>query len=120
MLADFAERNPEKPRFFPELDKIPEPEKPVGTLLEYRVLQSNIDLNRHLNNAFYGSYTVDTLGVLAGRLCHPRELQINFLCPGALNAEIRCGGCLKDNGGFYVEGCIAETGQLCFQSEGLL
>ncbi|MBQ9337004.1 MAG: hypothetical protein IJS14_06905 [Lentisphaeria bacterium] len=121
MLADFDGRNQDKPRFFPELDKIAEPEGGVSeNLLEYQVLQSNIDLNRHLNNAFYGSYIVDTLGRLAGRLCHPRELQINFLIPGALNARIQCGGRLDDGGAFYIDGRNAEGRQLCFQAEGRL
>ena len=121
MLAEFADRNQDKPRFFPDLDKIAEPEGGVSEdLLEYQVLHSNIDLNRHLNNAFYGAYIVDTLGKLTGRLCHPREVQINFLLPGALNARIRCGGRLGDGGAFYVDGRNAESGQLCFQAEGLL
>ena len=120
MLGEFADRNSDKPRFFTELDKIPEPETPMETLLEYQVLHSNIDLNRHLNNAFYGSYIVDTLGKLSGKLCHPKELQINFLLPGALNARIQCGGNIAENGAFYVDGRNAENGQLCFQAEGSL
>lgn len=120
MLADFAGRNLEKPRFFPELDKIAEPGNAPETLLEYQVLQSNIDLNRHLNNAFYGSYIVDTLGKLTGKLCHPRELQINFLLPGALDARIRCGGSIAPDGSFYIDGRNAESGHLCFQAEGTL
>ena len=120
MLGEFAERNLEKPRFFPELNKIAEPETAPETKLEYRVLHSNIDLNRHLNNAFYAAYTVDTLGQLTGQLCHPKELQINFLIPGALNARILCGGFLSENHTFYVDGRNAENGQLCFQAEGSL
>ena len=120
MLAEFAGRNPDKERFFPELDKIAEPEPGPERVLEYQVLHSNIDLNRHLNNAFYSAYTVDTLGKLTGKLCHPKELQINFLIPGALNARIGCGGTLADDGAFYVDGRNAETGHLCFQAEGVL
>ena len=120
MLGDFAERNLEKPRFFPELDKIHEPENAPETQLEYQVLHSNIDLNKHLNNAFYGSYIIDTLGKLSGKLCHPKELQINFLLPGALNARIQCGGNIAGNGSFYVDGRNAENAQLCFQAEGTI
>ena len=120
MLADFGDRNPDKPRFFTDLDKIAEPETPPENLLQYQVLNSNIDLNRHLNNAFYGSYIVDTLGRLTGKLCHPKEFQINFLMPGALNAVIRCGGKVMDDGTFYVDGRNAESGQLCFQAQGSL
>lgn len=120
MLADFGDRNPDKPRFFTDLDKIAEPETPPENLLQYQVLNSNIDLNRHLNNAFYGSYIVDTLGRLTGKLCHPKEFQINFLMPGALNAVIRCGGKVMDDGTFYVDGRNAESGQLCFQAQGIL
>ncbi len=120
MLADFADRNQDKPRFFPELDKIAEPEAPQENLLQYQVLESNIDLNRHLNNAFYGAYMVDTLGKLTGRLCHPKEFQINFLIPGALNAVIQCGGRVMEDGAFYVDGRNAESGQLCFQAQGTL
>ena len=120
MLADFADRNQDKPRFFPELDKIAEPETPQENLLQYQVLESNIDLNRHLNNAFYGSYMVDTLGKLTGRLCHPKEFQINFLIPGALNAVLQCGGRVMEDGAFYVDGRNAESGQLCFQAQGTL
>ena len=120
MLGDFAERNRERSKFFLELDKIAEPETPPEPQLEHQVLHSNIDLNRHLNNAFYAAYTVDTLGKLTGKLCHPKELQINFLIPGALNAKIRCGGRIGDDGKFYVDGRNAESGQLGFQAEGLL
>ena len=120
MLAEFAERNQEKPRFFPELEKLPEPEHRPESELEYQVLHSNIDLNRHLNNAFYAAYIVDSLGKQSGRLCHPKELQINFLLPGALNAKIRCGSTISENGTFYVDGRNAEDGQLCFQSAGIL
>jgi len=120
MLGDFADRNQDKPRFFPELDKIAEPETSPERVLGYQVLHSNIDLNRHLNNAFYGAYIVDTLGQLSGKLCHPKELQINFLVPGALNARIGCGGTLSGDGAFYVDGRNMESGQLCFQAEGIL
>lgn len=120
MLAEFGDRNPDKPRFFPDLDKIAEPEAAPENLLQYQVLDSNIDLNRHLNNAFYGSYIVDTLGRLTGKLCHPKEFQINFLMPGALNAVIRCGGKVMDGGVFYVDGRNAESGHLCFQAQGVL
>ena len=120
MLADFADRNPDKERFYPVLDKIPEPETSPAPLLEYQVLQSNIDLNRHLNNAFYAAYTVDTLGCLTGQLCHPAELQINFLLPGALNAKIVCGGNVESSGTFYIDGRHPQDGQLCFQAAGRL
>ena len=120
MLGDFAGRNLEKPRFFPDLGKIAEPETPAENLLEYQVLHSHIDLNKHLNNAFYGAFITDTLGKLTGRLYHPKELQINFLLPGALNASIGCGGKVSADGQFYVDGRNRESGQLCFQSEGRL
>ena len=120
MLADFADRNPDKERFYPVLDKIPEPETSPAPLLEYQVLQSNIDLNRHLNNAFYAAYTMDTLGCLTGQLCHPAELQINFLLPGALNAKIVCGGNVEKSGTFYIDGRHPQDGQLCFQAAGRL
>jgi len=120
MLGDFAERNAERPRFFSELDKIAEPGTPPEPLLDYQVLHSNIDLNQHLNNAFYGAYIVDTLGKLTGKLCHPAELQINFLIPGPLNARIYCGGSVTEDGAFYVDGRHAGGGPLCFQAEGRL
>jgi len=120
MLGDFAERNAERPKFFLDLDKIAEPETPPESLLEYQVLHSNIDLNQHLNNAFYGAYIVDTLGKLTGKLCHPAELQINFLIPGPLNARIHCGGSVTEDGAFYVDGRHADGGSLCFQAEGRL
>ena len=120
MLGDFAERNRERPKFFPDLDKIAEPETPPEPLLEYQVLESHIDLNKHLNNAFYGAFIVDTLGKLTGKLCHPAELQINFLIPGPLNARLHCGGSVTEDGAFYVDGRHADGGPLCFQAAGRL
>jgi len=120
MLADFAGLNPDKERFYPELDKIAAPETIPPRTHEYKVLPSNIDLNQHLNNAFFGAYVTDTLGLLANRFCRPSELQINFLRSGALNDLILCGGTLADNGDFYVDGRNPEGMQFFFQAQGAL
>lgn len=120
-LAQFDKLNPDKERFYPQLDKIAEPEEILESQINYTVRHSHIDLNRHLNNAYYGAFLTDTLGYLTDRLCHPAELQINFLHPGAVNDCILCGGELKKDGSFYVEGRSSEDRTLLyFQAEGKL
>ncbi|OQA83346.1 MAG: Acyl-ACP thioesterase [Lentisphaerae bacterium ADurb.Bin242] len=120
MLADFVGLNPEKERFYPELDKIPEPETVPPRLCEYMVRASHIDLNKHLNNAFVGGYVTDVLGILTNGFLTPSELQINFLHSGALNDSIHCGGTISDSGEFYVDGRNSDGSQLYFQAEGNL
>lgn len=120
ILADFASLNPDKERFYPELDKIPEPETVSPRVCESVVRASHIDLNKHLNNACFGAFVTDALGILTNGFLTPSEIQINFLRSGALNDSIHCGGVLSEDGKFYVDGRNSDGSLLYFQAEGTL
>ena len=119
-LALYGERNRDQAVYFPQMDKIAEKDTGKEVLADYTVRHSHIDLNNHLNNAWYGSFIEDALGVLTGKEVYPSLLQINFLQSCALHTKVECRGTLALDGSFYVEGRNAADGQICFQSEGIL
>ena len=79
-LPDFPD-NSDQPEFYSEIDKIsPAPEiiqeNPIFTTT---IRDSQIDLNRHLNNAEYASMIHDAVAEIIKRTPHFAEVQINFL-----------------------------------------
>lgn len=119
-LAQYALLNQDKPFFYPEIDKIAEKTLSEEVICDYTVRHTHIDLNQHLNNAFYGSFTEDVVCALKNGHVPVREVQINFLQACPLHTKIICKGIVEENTSFYVEGRNKETGELCFQSSGLL
>ena len=119
-LALYGELNKDQAVYFPEMEKISEKDTEKKLLADYTVRHSHIDLNNHLNNAWYGSFIEDVLGILSGKEVYPSLLQINFLQSCALHTKVECSGTLAEDGSVYVEGKEAVSGQICFQSEGIL
>ncbi|MBQ9775114.1 MAG: hypothetical protein IJW17_03650 [Lentisphaeria bacterium] len=101
------------------LDKLSAPETELDTPVEQRVSVTQIDYNRHLNNAFYALFTEDWLGGKTNGLVRMKELQINFNQSSPLNEILNCSGTLDENGNFYVEGCQKSSGKNAFQSQGI-
>ena len=94
--------NPEKPRYFEKFDKILPPE--TETVSSWQVGASDIDLNRHLNNAVYARFITDLLNrIQPGAEERIAELQINFQHAGQLGDNISCSGVI-DGGTFTVSG----------------
>lgn len=79
-LPDFPD-NSDQPEFYSEIDKISQApeiiqENPIFTTT---IRDSQIDLNRHLNNAEYASMIHDAVAEIIKRTPHFAEVQINFL-----------------------------------------
>ena len=105
--------NSDLPVTFPKLDKLEERKDPVkcGT---YAIGSSMIDMNEHLNNAYYSAFVQDALGTadIAG-------LQLNFL-HGCLERS-----CLEtfrqiEDKTAYICGIESGSGKLSFQAEAML
>ena len=94
--------NPERPRYFENFDKLPEAGGPE--LCAFTVGASGIDLNRHLNNAFYAGFIEDALSLLEpGADFRIAELQINFQHAGLPGDRIGIAGKL-DGKDFLISG----------------
>ncbi len=111
--------NEDKPRHFPVPAKVP---APSGNVVEnsYTVRHSQIDVNRHLNNAFFASFVQDMAGALTGEHRMPATLQILFQHAGMLGAEIVCRGGLEEDSSFRMEGRSPDGETLYFQAQGAL
>ena len=108
-LPDESDRLPPA---FPELAKL----RPVATpeVRRWRIGESRIDVNRHLNNAEYAALLQDALG--PGR--YPAELQINYQKAIPPETETVLFGGLDENGAFLYTGCA--DGAPAFTAAGFL
>lgn len=112
-------QNEDKPRHFPVPAKIaPLPEN--VTELGYTVRLSQIDVNRHLNNAFFAAFVQDMAGALTGEHRMPVTLQILFQHAALPGEEIICRGGVENNTEFRMEGCSPDGGTVYFQAQGTL
>ena len=117
MLNGELNENLDREDFFPVLDKLAAP----GELeMEqcHQVLSSHIDLNNHLNNTYYGEYTLDWLSAKLGRFVRFKDIQINYNQAMLLNGELAVRGKLTADNGFYVEGTDCAGGKNSFQASG--
>lgn len=106
--------------FFQEetLDKLSVPSAELTLPVTEKVYASQIDYNRHLNNAFYAMFTENWLGEKSNSLVRMKDLQINFNQSTGLGESLNCSGTLAEDGTFYVEGLQAENGKNAFQAQG--
>ncbi len=111
--------NEDKPRHFPVPARIAALPENV-TELAYTVRHSQIDVNRHLNNAFFASFVQDMAGALAGEHRIPATLQILFQHAGTLGADIVCRGGVDNGNEFRMEGRSPDGETLYFQAQGTL
>ena len=86
--------------------------------LSHRVSATEIDYNRHLNNAYYAMLAEDWLGEKTGMLVRATEIQVNFNASTPFREQLVCSGTLRDDGGFYVEGVQQSSGRNAFQAVG--
>ncbi|MBQ9088381.1 MAG: hypothetical protein IJY46_06345 [Lentisphaeria bacterium] len=99
--------------------KIPVSTEERGEVISQRVSCTQIDYNRHLNNAFYAMFTEDYLGKVTGKLVRFKEIQINFNSSTAMGEILDCSGNVnKENLSFYVEGIQQSSGKNAFQAQG--
>ena len=115
-LGDGIYANAEKPDFFPHLDKLESP-APCGGDMTHHIGGSYIDLNDHLNNAYYAAFTTDWIAKQVGRPVKLLEIQINFNRAMQFGEDIVVSGVLDGNH-FYVEGIDRESGKNSFQAQG--
>ena len=108
--------NEDQTRYFTGLDKL-EGNPALSDLREYAVTHSMIDVNRHLNNAYYAFFTSDALGMMSGAFRTVSEIQVNFNHSAALGEKILCRGSLS-GGVFYVEGVSPDRSVTYFQAAG--
>lgn len=117
--------NPEAGSFFDELDKLPLPE--IFQLEKsYDIRHSQIDVNRHLNNAEYAGLVEDFVHELTPDRTI-REVQINFQHALKAPDRVRIGGMFRPgnpeenkNDSVLLAGWSNVNGELAFQSEVLL
>ena len=83
-----------------------------------RVSCTQIDYNRHLNNAYYAMFTEDWLGMKLGKLLRFDELQINFNQSTVCGENLCCSGNLDENGTFQVTGAQESSGKNAFIAQG--
>ena len=110
--------NEDQTRYFTGLAKL-EGNPALSDLREYGVTHSMIDVNRHLNNAYYAFFTNDALGMMSGAFRTLSEIQVNFNHSAALGDRILCRGALS-GGAFYVEGVSSDGSVSYFQADGTL
>ena len=82
----------------------------------FPVRRSHIDVNQHLNNAFYAAFTGDTLGDRLGRNADFAELQINFQHEALAGDRICCAAAEDDVADFLVDGRSPDGSILYFQA----
>lgn len=111
--------NEDKPRHFPVPARIAALPENV-TELNYTVRHSQIDVNRHLNNAFFASFVQDMAGALTGEHKMPATLQILFQHAGLPGEEIICRGGLENGTDFRMEGRSPDGATVYFQAQGTL
>lgn len=109
--------NEDKPRHFPVPARIQALPENVQEL-SYTVRHSQIDVNQHLNNAFFAAFVHDMLGTLAGKDQKPASLQILFQHAGPLGAEILCRGGVENHSEFRMEGRSPDGETVYFQAQG--
>ena len=83
------------------------------------VFCSQIDYNRHLNNAFYAMFTENWLGRQLDAPARFREIQINFNQSTAIDETLICTGTLHDDGRFCVSGTQQNSGKNAFIAHGI-
>lgn len=111
-------KNDDQECHFPMLDKIARAEE-TEEAFSCDIRRSQIDVNRHLNNAFYAAFTDDAAGSDKAKIT---ELQLNFISAANLGDMLICRRKISSGGdSFYVEGSRSEApDSLFFQAEGRL
>ncbi len=111
-------RNEDLPRHFAVPDRpVPLPEKVVE--LVHTVRASQIDVNGHLNNAFFAAFVHDLAAELTGVNHPPRSLQLYFQHAGMIGDRILCRGGME-KGEYRMEGCSPDGRTVFFQAQGTL
>lgn len=109
--------NADLPDFFPVLGRIASVD--AKNLQTRRIAPTCIDLNQHLNNAYYCQYGADWLADNAGDNVSIREVQINFNHAVKAGETLSIGGIVEGKA-FSIEGQAMEAGKNAFQMEGML
>ena len=86
-LGGIMPDNSDREIAFPTLDKI-HPPQTMDSCARYRIQESMLDINQHLNNAEYAAFVQNALG--AGK--YPAELQLNYQLSVPPDATIEVGG----------------------------
>ena len=111
-LAGIMPDNADRDIAFPTLDKI-HPPKTMESCSLYRIQESMLDINQHLNNAEYAAFVQNFLG--PGK--YPAELQLNYQLSVPPDAPLDIGGtCSESN--FLICGNLNH--QPAFLAEGTL
>ena len=88
------------------------------TPVTQRISRTQIDYNRHLNNAYYAMFAEDWLAEKLGKPVRFTELQINFNQSTAYGDKLICTGTLDDDGGFQIAGTQDSSGKNAFTANG--
>lgn len=109
--------NLDREDFFPSLGKLASSE--LGDPVVHAIRASHIDLNDHLNNAYYAEFAGDWVAQKSGKPVRFKELQINF------NRAMQFGETLSvcgriDGNTFFVEGTDCASGKNSFHAQGLI
>ena len=88
------------------------------TPVTQRISRTQIDYNRHLNNAYYAMFAEDWLAEKLGKTVRFTELQINFNQSTAYGDKLICTGTLDDDGSFQIAGTQDSSGKNAFTANG--
>ena len=113
-LPDMVDNSTE-PRFFPDLDKLPDAPGLAG-IYTATVRDSQIDLNDHLNNAEYAAMVHNAAAEMFGGAPEFSAVQINYLSAANCGEEIAVRG-LRTGRNFFIDG-VDKNGVVKFQAEG--
>ena len=99
------------------LDKLVPPADGDTPVIQ-RISRTQIDYNRHLNNAYYAMFAEDWLAEKLGKPVRFTELQINFNQSTAYGDKLVCSGNLDGNGSFQIAGTQESSGKNAFSAKG--
>ena len=111
--AEFSAVMPDNsalPRAYPNIVKLPSLTVPLDH--DYRIRESQIDINGHLNNAEYAGIVQDFIGPGV----YPSEIQINYLLSVPAGSTLKVGG-MHDHNSCLVVGDL--DGSCAFQAQAI-
>ncbi len=91
----------EMPRYFDAIDKI-QP-SPSAQPIQFTVMESQIDINQHLNNARCTAMLCDWLARNGCGIEPPAEIQVNFQLATPSGTDLAVTGNVSQDRSFYVE-----------------
>jgi medium-chain acyl-[acyl-carrier-protein] hydrolase len=128
LLLDTGRNKPQRLTVFPpigpvrpddhalpgSLEKL-KPGRDLPLMWERKVMPSDLDVNKHVNNAEYARWIADCLDAESGGTA--KEIQVNYLDEALLGDTIALHAGRDGDASWLCEGVSASTGSMVFQSK---